>query len=124
MGNIFTLESLREELDREFAPFQMDMGDGRVLTMRNLMRLPEKNQDKVFALLDEMGAQKSDDESSLSVSKRNSALALDVFLLVADDEKLAKVLVDNLRDDMALTMKVFSAWMDGAQAGEAEASDS
>lgn len=127
MGNIFTLDSMREEIEREFAPFQLEI-EGRTLTLKNLLRIPRKNRDEVYALLDEMAdIQKSAGEEEgggLSSTEKSAQIALHIIPLVADNEKLAKILVENIEDDLALTLRVFSAWMDKTQAGEAEGSRS
>jgi hypothetical protein len=127
MGNIFTLDSMREEIEREFAPFQLEI-EGRTLTLKNLLRIPRKNRDEVYALLDEMSdIQKSageEDGGGLGSTEKSAQIALHIIPLVADNEKLAKILVENIEDDLALTLRVFSAWMDKTQAGEAEGSRS
>jgi hypothetical protein len=47
---------------------------------------------------------------------------LRILPLVADSEKLGRQLVESIEEDLALTLRVFSRWMDGTQAGEAEGS--
>lgn len=125
MGNIFTLESMREEIEREFAPFQIDLGDDKVVTLRNVLRLPKKDRDVVYRLLDELSSDsESDSETGLSSTERSAEVALKIFPLVAESEKAGRQLVESLGDDLALTLRVFSAWMKGAQVGEAESLDS
>lgn len=125
MGNIFTLDAMREDIEREFAPFQIEVDD-KTLTLKNLLRVPRKNRDEVYALLDEMAEiQASDDEGNgLSNTEKSAQLALRIIPLVADSEKLARSLVAQIEDDLALTLRVFSAWMDRTQSGEAEDSQS
>jgi hypothetical protein len=124
MGNIFTLDSMREEIEKEFAPFQLEI-DGKTLTLRNLLRVPKKDREQVYGLLDEL-AKVGDGESdgSLSSTEQSAQIALKIMPLVADNVKLANVLVENIEDDLALTLRVFSAWMGTTQAGEAEGLDS
>ena len=127
MGNIFTLDAMREEIEREFAPFQIEV-DGKTLTLKNLLRVPRKNRDEVYSLLDEMAeiqrAADEDDSSGLSATEKSAQIALHILPLVADKEALAKVLVEQIEDDLALTLRVFSSWMDKTQAGEAGDSQS
>lgn len=126
MGNIFTLESLREEIEREFAPYQIDLGDDRVVTLRNVLRLPKKDRDVVYGLLDQLSAKDEDgnEESGLSSTEKSAEIALKILPLVAENEKGGRQLVDALGDDIALTLRVFSSWMGGSQVGEAESLDS
>lgn len=124
MSNVFTLDSMREEIEKEFAPCQIALADGKTVTLRNLLRLPRKNREKVYTLLDELGeAQKveGDDESnaSLLATEKSAQIALQIIPLVADSEKLGLQLVQSIEEDLALTLRVFSAWMEGTQSGEA-----
>lgn len=124
MSNIFTLDSMREEIEKEFAPFQLTI-EGKTLTLRNLLRVPKKHREEVYALLDELaGVSDKDDEGSLSSTEKSAQIALKILPLVADNEKLANILVANIEDDLALTLRVFSTWMGATQAGEAEGSQS
>lgn len=123
-NNIFTLDSMRSEIEREFAPFQITI-DGKTLTLRNLLRVPKKHREEVYALLDELAAvSDKDEESSLSSTEKSAQIALKILPLVSDNEKLANILVTNIEDDLALTLRVFSKWMAATQAGEAEGSQS
>ena len=128
MSNIFTLDAMREEIEKEFAPCQFALPDGKIVTLRNLLRVPKKNRELVFGLLDELSAlQKTDDEaagSGLAATEKSAEIALQILPLVADSEKLGKVLADSIEEDLALTLRVFSVWMDGTQVGEAEGSPS
>jgi hypothetical protein len=126
MGNIFTLDAMREEIEREFAPFQIEI-EGKTLTLRNLLRIPRKNRDQVYALLDEMSdlQKNSDGEGGgLASTEKSAQIALHILPLVADNEKLANILVENIEDDLALSLRLFNAWMQKTQSGEAEGSPS
>lgn len=127
MSNIFTLDAMREEIEREFAPFQIDV-DGKTLTLKNLLRVPRKNRDEVYSLLDEMAeiqrAAEDDESSGLSSTEKSAQIALHILPLVSDKPALAERLVEEIQDDLALTLRVFSSWMDKTQAGEADRSHS
>ena len=125
MSNIFTLDAMREEIEREFAPFQIEI-DGKTLTLRNLLRVPRKNRDEVYNLLDEMSElqRQAEEDSSLTSTEKSAQIALHIFPLVADKPALAEKLVEEIQDDLALTLRVFSSWMEKTQAGEAEDSHS
>lgn len=122
-NNILTLDSLREDIEREFAPCQVDLGEGKTLTLRNLLRLPKNTREQVYTLLDELSdIQKDDDQDGLVATEQSAQIALKILPLVADNEKLGAKLVESIEDDLALTLRVFSRWMEGTQAGEAEGS--
>lgn len=121
MGNVFTLDSMREEIEREFSPCQFELPDGKSVTLRNLLRVPKSSREQVFALLDELAALNEEDGAgnSLSATDKSAQIALKIIPLVADSEKLGAKLVELIEEDMALTLRVFSAWMESTQAGEA-----
>jgi hypothetical protein len=120
MSNIFTLDSMREEIEREFAPCQFELPEGKVVTLRNILRIPKSDREKVYTLLDELtDINKSDDDGGLVATEKSADVALKILPLVADSDKLGRQLVEAIEEDLALTLRVFSAWMEGTQAGEA-----
>lgn len=119
MSNIFTLDSMRSEIEREFAPFQIEV-DGKTLTLRNLLRVPKIHRDDVYSMLDELSEIQSSDDGPLTVTEKSAQIALQIIPLVADDEKLAAVLVERIEDDLALTLRLFNVWMEATQAPNSE----
>ena len=118
-NNVFTLDAMREEIEKEFAPFQIEV-DGEKLTLRNLLRVPKNRRDEVYGLLDDLTAAQESDEGTLSVTEKSAQIALKIIPLVADKEKLAHVLVERIEDDLALTLRLFNVWMDATQSGNSE----
>ena len=118
-NNVFTLDAMREEIEKEFAPFQIEV-DGEKLTLRNLLRVPKNRRDEVYGLLDDLSAAQESDEGTLSVTEKSAQIALKIIPLVADKEKLAHVLVERIEDDLALTLRLFNVWMDATQSGNSE----
>jgi hypothetical protein len=118
-NNVFTLDAMREEIEKEFAPFQIEV-DGEKLTLRNLLRVPKNRRDEVYGLLDELSAAQESDEGTLSVTEKSAQIALKIIPLVADKEKLAHVLVERIEDDLALTLRLFNVWMEATQAPNSE----
>ena len=99
----------------------------QVVSVVNLTRaaLVTADPGRRYALLDELAAvSDKDEESSLSSTEKSAQIALKILPLVSDNEKLANILVTNIEDDLALTLRVFSKWMAATQAGEAEGSQS
>lgn len=120
-NNVFTLDAMREEIEREYAPFQIEV-DGEKLTLRNLLRVPKARRDEVYGLLDALSAAQESDEGTLSVTEKSAQIALKIIPLVADKEKLARVLVERIEDDLALTLRLFNVWMESTQSGNSEGS--
>jgi hypothetical protein len=120
-NNTFTLDAMRAEIEKEFAPFTMDLGDGKVVVLRNLLRIPKKNRDTIYALLDDLNElQKNDEDSGLVNTEKSAQIALEIIPLVADSEKLGRQLVEAIEEDLALTLRVFSSWMGNGDQGKAD----
>ena len=113
MSNIFSLDSLREEIEKEFAPLQLEIGT-KTVTLSNLMRLPKKKRDTVMAELKRL---ENEDKEDIDVE----ALAIDILADVSDNPALIR---KGLEDDVALSMKILNLWMTSTQSGEAESSSS
>lgn len=128
MANVFNLDAMREDIERSYQPFEIQLPNGKTVTLRNILRVGKARREEVYKLLDEISDLQNRDEDStesgLSATEKSAGIALRIFPLVADEEKLGRQLVEAIEDDLALTLKVFAEWMEGTQAGEAEGSQS
>jgi hypothetical protein len=119
MGNIFTLDSLREEVEKQYAPVTITLADGSEVLLRNLLRLPRKLREEALETLRELENVEQDSADESSVDKMTE-VASSVLDLVA--ESGGKRLIRELDGDLTLTMKVLQRWMESTQVGEAERS--
>jgi hypothetical protein len=117
MGNVFTLDSLREEAERKYAPCPIELPDGTVVTLQNLIRLPSKVRTQVY---DTLKLLENDDDGDTDFDAMVDAAAA-VLEMVADD---GPRLVKELGGDVALMMLLIERWMQNTQPGEATTSDS
>ena len=97
MGNKFTLDSLREEVECEFAPVEIDLSDGTTVTLRHLLRLPKNTREKVIDTLKVLETKEGDDPDVDVMIDAATA----VLKLVADQ---GAKLVKELDGDVTLTM--------------------
>lgn len=121
MSNVFSLDSLREEVEKEFSPVAITVSDGTDITLRNLLRLPKKEREAVLAKLKELnkvGEDHDDDETPEEVDQLIEH-ATQILMLVADN---GRKLIKELGGDLAVIMKVLEVWMETAQPGEAKPS--
>lgn len=120
MGNVFTLDALREEVEKEYAPVQIVLKDGTSVTLRNLLRLPKKERSQVLAKIKVLesidSSGESEDASDVDLLANT---ALEILVLVSDHGKL---LADELGDDLSIILKVLGVWMESSQPGEAQPS--
>ncbi|QDP44303.1 tail assembly chaperone [Mycobacterium phage Heathen] len=122
MSKIFTLDSFREEVEKEFAPVKIEVDADNSVVLRNLLRIPKGAREEIFGLLermDKMSEGKSEDEMTVEELEATAGIALRMIELVADTPAGGRILVESLEDDLALTLKVFEAWMEATNPGEA-----
>lgn len=123
MSNVFTLDAMREELDRKYAPVVIEIGDEKV-ELRSLLRLKSGPRKEVATKLEDLKKlNESDDDEGMSLTELDSATSLAEEILYHVADKPDK-LIDALDGDMSLIMQVFEAWMGDTQAGEADSSES
>src|SRR5690606_14561167 len=107
MTNSYSLDDLKRDLDREFAPVTIQVGDDSVV-LRNLMRMNKKDRDAVLEALNELDKlDPEQDEQNMSVEEMSVITsALDtVFEKIAADGK-GKKLVAAIDGDLALSMRI------------------
>jgi len=121
MSNVFTLDALREEVEREFAPVEIVVSDGTTVTLRNLLRLSKTERDVVVAKLKVLETIDKDAESAEDSNEIDllADTAAEILALVADHgDKLIK----ELDGDVSVILKVLNVWMGSTQPGEAQPS--
>ena len=123
MGNMFSLESIREEADRSFRPVVIELSDGTECTLSNLLRLPKKDRIEVTRLLKKLENMEGADEDDLEEDEVDLFLdtATAVLTIVGDR---GKKLIAEIDGDLTVTMKVMEKWMESTQSGEASGSES
>ena len=111
MSNVFSLDSLREEIEKQFAPVQLEIGT-KTVTLSNMMRLPKKKRDLVLEHMKEL---ENEEKNDIDVEE----LAVNILAEVSDNPALVR---RGLKDELALAMKILGLWMESTQSGEAESS--
>lgn len=124
MSNLFTLDSLREEADKEFAPFKIPLSDGTQVTLRNLLRLSKPTRESVLKALDSMGSDEEDGEDDASTRSIDAMIASATKVLDLVSDSNGKKLLKEIDGDIALLLQVIKSWMAATQLGEADSSPS
>lgn len=112
MSNVYSLADLKADIDREFAPLEIDLGKGTVV-LRNVLRL---NSDERSIVVDAIKTFSGDNENE-DVNALFEAIRT-VLKTVAKDNK-GETLVNLIGDDLALAMKIINLWTEATQPGEA-----
>ena len=108
----FTLDDIRKAADAKYGSTDIDMGNGDVLVLVNPLRLPKEKRD-VLSKVQESG--KEDDKDQGDTMR-------EAIRIVAERQDMAEKFIGIAGDDLALLATVFSSYTEGAQVGEASAS--
>lgn len=127
MSNVFTLDALRQETIRRYAPTEVDLGDGDVVELQSILRLREKDRKAVIAAIEELNAveyDEDDDDSVIEWSESVVDACSKVFRLVCSSPKKLITRLDH--EDPTIKANLFTAvlsrWVGESQLGEAESS--
>ncbi|AFQ97393.1 tail assembly chaperone [Mycobacterium phage Rebeuca] len=118
MSNVFTLDSLREEADKTFAPVKVELSDGSQVTLRNLLRLAKGDRKKVLATLETLRSDEDKEGKTLDEIDTMVDAVTDVLKIVAGKD--AAKLVKELDGDLGLLMGVLNHWLEETAPGEAQ----
>lgn len=110
----FTLNNLREEVSRKYAPTVIENGDD-AYTLPNLLQMPSKQRKAVLDLIDKF-------EGSESVDYDSQFEVFSEIIEVGVEGGKGKELLELLGDNAALVVEIVTSWMEGTQVGEAEPS--
>ncbi len=113
----YTLDELRAEVERDYAPLTVTLSDGTECTLKHMLRLPSKVRIQVVETLKKMEPA-DDEDADLDVTVD---AAIQVLKLVCDN---GPRLVKELDGDAAITMKLLERWVSATSVGEATPSDS
>lgn len=112
MANVFKLDNIIAEVEKENPPVEIDLGTETVV-LRNVMRLLETERAELKGLLKDLTPAEEGEEKDDLVVRIGR-----IFKVVAADGK-GQLLIDTLGDDLGLVLKVFHLWEGAEDVGEA-----
>lgn len=124
MSNTFTLDSMREEMDKKYAPVTLDLGGGDVVVLQNVLRIKAGDRKEALSLIKQIQSlTESKDDAELSEEDLDAVNELQekILQLAADKPELLDAAVGG---DPMIVMEIFNRWMESTQAGEASSSES
>jgi hypothetical protein len=116
MGNVFTLQSLQEELERTYAPLEFQNGKDTYV-LRQVLRMPKSERDMVASKLKSLDREDSDDTTEEEVLE-----ILELILRTVTQDGKGEKLVELLDHDLLTVKLLFDKWMEACQPGEASPS--
>ncbi|WP_439377825.1 phage tail assembly protein [Amycolatopsis lexingtonensis] len=119
MSNVYDLNALKADLDREFAPLKLDVG-GEELVLRNLMRVGEKDRAAVLEALKEVEASEVDEENAKVEDLSVLGVHIETILKTVVADGKGDKLIREIAGDIALSTKLIELWVEATQPGEAQ----
>lgn len=117
MSNVYTLDTLRADLDNKFAPVEIDLGKGSPVVLRNLMRLSSTDRKAVMDAVAIVQKPREEGEAQ-DVDALMDGIKTVLSRVAADNR--GKALTDAIGDDLGLAMHLMELWSEATQPGEAQ----
>lgn len=125
MSNTFTLDALRAETIRRYAPTEVDLGDGETVELKSLLRLREKERKAVIDAIEDINKldydEDADEDAVAEWSEGVVAACTKIFRLITDGHK--KLVAGLEHEDPTIKANLFTAvlgrWVSESQLGEA-----
>jgi hypothetical protein len=121
MAEAVSIQALQEEAENRYPGLPINLGDDKVVTLRNLLRLNDTAQKNAVVLIDSIKKDDGDSNTSEELA-RQKRIVRDLLLLVCDNPKALKPVVDGW--DLGLLMLVMEKWQTTTELPEADGSSS
>jgi hypothetical protein len=126
MSNVFTLDALREETIRRYAPTEVDLGAGDVVELKSILRLPKKDRLTVVDLFESIPEFDEDEEDEEAVvaewAEEVIEICSKILKIISSSPKKLIAALDH--EDVTIKANLFTAvlsnWVGESQVGEAQ----
>lgn len=121
MSNVFTLDSIREETEKAFAPVTIGLSDGSEVSLMSILRLKKDAREAVVKALNDADSIQGDDDEDDSATVLMVEELEKVFHKIADRPKELLAGLEHPEADVKLHLytKLLALWMRETQLGEA-----
>lgn len=120
MSNVFTLQSLDEEIERKYAPVKFE-DNGEEFILVSLLRVDKKVRKEVMDRLQGLNTNADSDED---FDEDKTVAELEFVLSSVTREKRGAKLIRVLGHDLLRLMTLLKIWQEATQPGEAQGSPS
>lgn len=110
----FSLDNIRAAAEAKYGSTDIELSDGFVARLLNPLRLTKAKRDELMTIQDKLDGENVDQEQVLA----------DAIRLVAENETAGEKLLEEVGSDLAVLAQIFETYSNGAQVGEASASES
>jgi hypothetical protein len=120
MSNVFTLDSLREEVEKKFAPVKIALKDGSEVILASVLRLDSDIRKTVVKALEEISSLEDKEESPEALDHMVEAISKVLNAIADKPQKLLQELhSDDVQVKLHMMTKIVSVWAKETQLGEA-----
>lgn len=126
MTNTFTLDAIREETLRRYAPTKVELPDGSTVVLKSILKLKEKSRAEVLKLVDEIPelSDVEDDDDIEDYAERLCSVVGKIFALITSQPQ--KIMDGLDHDDPEIKASLYTSllnkWIGSSQLGEAKSS--
>jgi hypothetical protein len=113
---------LRREAEEKYTDLPLELEDGTVVHLQNLLRLNDQARRTAQVMLDSLDKKETADGQELDQLGHQERVIRDLLKLVADNPGAIKDAVDSW--DLPMLLLVIERWTERTQVGEADSSAS
>lgn len=108
-----TLDSIRESAEKKYGAFEIEMGDGSVVRLLNVLRLPRDVRAKLASVNSESFSEETLDDELINMVKSIAETPEQA------DRLLRSVATGDGSPDMAMLATIIEQYSEGTEVGEA-----
>lgn len=116
-----TLDQIREDTERKYAPVVIDLGDGQSCSLRQALRLPKEQRKLIAKLQNEVNDVDQEDDDA---EDRMVSALQEILRTAAADRDSADALLDSVGDDLTVLLSIIEVYGKATQLPEASPSPS
>lgn len=113
MTNVYSLADLKSDIEKKYAPLEIELGRGKV-QIRSILRLGKEERKAVVDAISVFT------EDAKDVDSEEMFEAVKTVLRTCAADNKGDTLINAIGDDFALGMQIMNLWSEVTQPGEAE----
>jgi len=126
MTNTLTLDDIRREAERRYAPVEIELTDGSTVELKPLLKLKKLEREEVSKILTELGDLEADEDEvdDEEIGDLICDAVAKIFRMVCDKPKRLLAELDHEDPEIKASMytSVLNQWIGVTQVGEAVSS--
>ncbi len=118
---MYSLDQLRNDVEKKYQDFSIEIGPDHVVRFRSPMRLKKDERTELknlFKMYQEF-QDNTDDDSALDNADMMQEMLRDQLRLVAENKKSVEELLEAIGDDLAMLSELLEQYNEATQVGEA-----